>query len=194
MADEAVNITELAAALGRTESAIRKWLKRGDWPFGLAPPWPLDAIREWAEGLAPDPSAESRAERRTGRPPDPEVAAQIRAERQAKLRLLKERGLKMALERRKAEGELVNAQERLEQELRALHALKAGLLELSRSLSARICEVTGYRDRHPVEVLIDRRVRELLDAFAQGWCGAGERPTASSSAKGAVGENVEVKG
>jgi hypothetical protein len=57
----AASIRALAAALGRSEAACRKWTSRADWPFG-PPPWPVDRVREWtAIALSPDPAAALRA-------------------------------------------------------------------------------------------------------------------------------------
>jgi hypothetical protein len=165
-----------AAALDRSEHTIRRWRRRPDWPFSPKPPWPLSDLAAWAANLQPDHARQWRAEHG-----DDYAASLTReallphGERAIKLKLLAERTAKLHLERKVAERKLVDATERLQQELRALHGMKASLLELGRTLSARICELTGWADRRHVEDMIETEIRRILQAFADGWVGPGPR-------------------
>ena len=182
--ESAGTITELAAITGRTEQTVRNWLKRGDWPLSVDPPWDVADVRAWMATLAPNPSEgmQQGQKGQTGRRPSPELASDAAKERKAKLRLMTERTRKLELDRKIREGALIDAAERLRQELRLVHGLKAGLLEMTHTLGAELCELSGYQDRHAFEAVIDRRIRQLLNTFADGW--TGERPIFTESEQG----------
>ena len=166
---------ELADGVGVSTRTVRNWLKREDWPFARRSPWDVQAVAAWRK--------ENVRQGGPGRPAQDEVivpkpfTVDGMTEREMKLVVQRERALKMRQEREIQAGTLVNAQERLEQELRALYALRAGILELGRSLASAICEVTGSTDRLAVQKVIDWRTRQLLLAFSKGWDGRGEMPT-----------------
>jgi hypothetical protein len=67
------SIRGLARLLNRAHTTVGAWLRRDDWPFRPAPPWPLgivSAIEEWAEDhLQEDRNADQ------ARRPDVKVAA-----------------------------------------------------------------------------------------------------------------------
>jgi len=183
--------TELAALVQRSPSTIRRWLKRDDWPFGPRPPWDADAVAAWAaEHLAPDPGAATKARRaaeQAAQESDPQAQPDVSGSqpaagltmREVELRLKVERTRKIEVERLIKEGSVHDVAECREQRLRKVHALKAGLLELGRSLAPDLVRLT---DRAAIEAAIERRCRLLLRAFASGWDGQGEIPEASPSA------------
>ena len=66
----AKTVAALARATRRSESSVRRWLKRGDWPLGRKPPWNIAAVKKWAAGLAASKptkrGARATSRRRTG--------------------------------------------------------------------------------------------------------------------------------
>ena len=57
----AKSIRSLAALVGRSESAVRKWVAHPEWRFSTTPPWDVARVKAWAEiVLHPDPAANFR--------------------------------------------------------------------------------------------------------------------------------------
>lgn len=52
------SVRGLADVLGKSPQALRKWMKKEDWPFKLKGPWvdeDIENIRQWARGNLKDP-------------------------------------------------------------------------------------------------------------------------------------------
>jgi hypothetical protein len=55
---------ELARLIGRSQTAVHKWLHyTQSWPFKREPPWPrsiVPKVKQWMKTLPPDPAASAR--------------------------------------------------------------------------------------------------------------------------------------
>ena len=151
----AETITALAKAVNRTRQTIGVWRKRPDWPFSPGPPWPIAKVKAWAKGLAPDPAASSHGKVYKGRA---EVEAELKQERCKKLRI----------ERLALEGALHDVTECEARRMRQIHAVKAALLALPRSIASTVAEAVPGVDTRQVESIIVARVTAILEAFAGG--------------------------
>lgn len=154
---------ELAEAMNRSEGVVSRWVRRDDWPFNRRPPWSAETvvqIRAWAETtLAPNPAAAAIDSLEVPRPTD-------RAdERSAKLRILRERGSLLELERRKAEGLLVDREEVERRGVRQVLAVR----EAMRLAGVRLSEALVYaKDRAEIERIVTDEMRLVCNAFADG--------------------------
>jgi hypothetical protein len=89
-----------------------------------------------------------------------------------KLAVLRERKLTLRQNRLASAQKLIDRDEVEEGRLRRIHALRSGLLMLSRSLAREIAGKTPAE----VQKITDEQVNALLEAYAEGWRGQGEIP------------------
>ena len=157
---EASSRRALAKAIGKSESAVRKWLANPEWPFGQSPPWNIAKVKAWAKrSLAPNP-AETDADVAPA-PSAAGVAKPLSAERQAKLRLTREKLKRARLDRALLEGRLVDRAEVEAQRLARIQAVKAALLALPR-LAGRLVGMTESE----ISTVLEGEVTKILHGFA----------------------------
>ena len=145
---KAKSIRALAAAVGRAESAVRKWLRHVDWPFGVKPPWSVSAVKRWAMTLPADKAAGGG---------NGDLA-------EAKLQLVRERTKLLRTRRLLEAGKLVNAEEVLQSNMRKIHSVKAAFLSLPRSVSAMLVGM----DAAAIEAELTERIVAICQEFANG--------------------------
>ena len=163
----APSIRGLAAALGRSEAAVRKWTGRADWPFG-PPPWPVDRVREWAlVALSPDPATALRdrltsAERAVREADATETP--ISARWKAELLQIVARTKLLIQEHDRRAGIVHDAAACQSRRLQQIHAIKEQFLTISRALAPRL--VGQIRDE--IERLLLAELQAVCNAFAAG--------------------------
>ncbi len=173
------SIRSLARQVHRAESTVRKWIARDDWPFALAPPWEVEKVRAWAEiQLKPDPAAAYRkkaaaAEAGTGE------FSRLGPYGKARVQYLIERSLSVRQRRLRDAGKLIDAEEARQHRLRQIHAVKAALLALPRS----VANALAGQDRSGIERILAERVRAILQEFAAGERIDDDKTTAADTAK-----------
>jgi len=153
----ATSIRGLARQVGRSESTVRKWIKRPDWPFGPRAPWVVDKVQGWmALYLGRDPAARYHAAQK-GLGPKP--LSELEAARTANQL---EAAAIRRLHREETEGLLHNVEECRRRRLRQIHAVKGALRGLPRSIGP---ELVGL-SRPKIERLLRERLRGILEGFA----------------------------
>lgn len=141
---------ELAAAVGRSQPAVLKWIRHPTWPFGATGPWDVAAVKKWAAGLQEDRAADAAAPSNGGAAPQDLGLAQKVA-----LAAKNENMLFTRAKREKLQGTLVS-RELLDGALRGLARMfVAGLDELERSLPYQL----AGRSAAEIEKIIAERIR-----------------------------------
>lgn len=158
----AKSIRRLARHLGRSDTAVRKWMKREDWPFPRTPPWDIKQVQAWAEiNLRPDPGKayqQKLASLRNGSGAYGEIGALTRA----KIQVTLERAMWIRQRRLVEAGKLIDAEEAQRYRLRQIQAAKSLLVTLPRS----VANALVGQDRNAIEQILNKRIEELLDEFA----------------------------
>jgi len=161
----AASIRALAAALGRSEAACRKWTSRADWPFG-APPWSIEKVREWAlVALSPDPAAAlhdrlANAERAVREADMTETP--ISARWKAELLQIIARTRLLTQEYQRRDGSLHDTATCQARRVRQILAVKEKFLSLPRILAPRLVGLT----RDEIERLLLAEIEAVCNAFA----------------------------
>ena len=155
----------LARYVGRSSSAVHKWLTREDWPFSLDPPWKVARVKAWMEfALSPDPAATSRRRAAAAaagggefRPMGP--AAKI------KFQLAVEKYLALRREREIREGKFHDAIVCGQRRVQQITAAKTAFLELPRIV---IHDLAGQSPEtlRLVEKVMTEHVYKILESFA----------------------------
>jgi hypothetical protein len=131
--EKRLSIRELAKRLGKSPSAVRKWVTSSRWPFG-AGPWAeadLSAITQWAAALQPNRAAGEVDAIELPSPSDSKL------ERKLKLKILAERGRILELDRKKKDAELVDRASVLQRETAQAMIVMNELLTI-RTLAAKM--------------------------------------------------------
>jgi hypothetical protein len=105
------------------------------------------------------------------------ASAESDEEKKESIGLKRERRLAVRQARLANAKKLVDREEVREEWMARLHALKSGLLTLSRVL---VREVVG-QPAPVVQKVVDDRVNDVLWAYAQGWDGEGDIPVGENS-------------
>lgn len=132
---DASSTRELAAALGKSHTAVNRWLKDDRWPFARKPPWApamVAQIRAWAaRTLAPNPGAADAhaAPARTGTD-----IASLSPERQAKLALSLAKVERATFENQARKGEWHRVDDCRQRRVRQITDLRVQLLDLADAL------------------------------------------------------------
>ncbi len=152
---------ELARKVGRSESTVRKWIRRGDWPFPTEGPWEVARVKEWmALQLKPDNAKPYREREKQGKAIRDQTSEMTRA----KTALVLERAAEAKMRRLELEGSLHDSADCRRRRLAQIHAVKGALLGLARSVSA---ELIG-KDKRAIEDIIEGRVTRIIEGFASG--------------------------
>lgn len=161
----APTVAALAREIGRDRGTVSRWTRREDWKFGR-PPFDaktVEKVAAWAKTLAPNP-AEPIDELEMPSPTD------RRDERAAKLKILRERGWKLQLERKELEGVLIEKGEveagRLARIAAVMKAMKQAGVRLSVGLA-------GVTEPPAIERIVEAEMRRICNAFASEEGGGG---------------------
>jgi hypothetical protein len=152
------SIRSLARLVGRSEATVRKWIKRGDWPFGKGP-FEAEPVRRWMEiHLQRDPAQRYHdAQKGIGAKPLNELE-------QARKANFEEAGQIRRLRRLELEGKLHDVAACEAQWRRAIVGIRNALTRsLPRALSI---ELVG-RARGEMERIIRDRMVAVCTEFRQ---------------------------
>ena len=159
---QAKSIRDLARKVGRSESAVRKWLRRGNWPFSLTPPWVVRDVKAWMRiHLSPDPAKAYRdraaaAEAGTGE------FHRLSTDQRASVAYKMERTLWVRQRREHEAGKFHDTEKCRQRRLRQIHAVKSALLALPRSVARRL---VGCKARE-IERVLTEAVTGICEEFA----------------------------
>lgn len=177
-------ISAVAAGLQVSTTAVGKWVRRPDWPFGPHGPWDLAKVAEWRSTTLDDarggraghvgpiepgdddePAGEGKAFPvivPTGDPHIDSIMATMRPTLQAKLRGEIERGKRTALENAITQRGLIDRHEVEKGWTARVIAVRSRLLALPKQLAADL----AMRTEVEVEELLDRELRAVCESFA----------------------------
>ena len=145
---------ELAKYLGVDEKAVRKWIKRDDWPFEENPPWKAKEVRIWRKTyLSEDPGAELK-KIKGDRGPSPLTVARVEG--------TIERTLLTRQRRLVEKGKLISAEEAQAIRLRQIQAVKSAFLSLPRSIANSLVGKTVEQ----IEEVLMTRIKSIMQTFA----------------------------
>ena len=155
------SLRQAARAIGCTEGAMRKWRKRHDWPFGQTQPWDVVAIEQWRQNTLTKPPNSGRA---TAKPPPatsgiPDGGGDLH---RASVAYKLERTLLIRQDRLEREGKMHSVADCKRLRMQRIGAVRAGLLDLARSLPPRLA---GRKTAKMAEI-IEEAVYAILNEFA----------------------------
>jgi hypothetical protein len=151
-----LTLRKLAQRLKKSHTAVGRWARDADWPFG---PGPWDAalvpkIEQWrARTLAPAPDAPSA--------PQPGPAA-LNAERTVNILLKSERAKLLKLKREVEEGKYVLRADVEQGRLERIGAVRAALARLPR-----LAERLVGMDAEQMAIVLAGEVEQILHAFSR---------------------------
>lgn len=157
-----LSIRGLAREVGRSETAVRKWIKRQDWPFGRGP-FDVAQVRSWmAIHLDRDP-AQKYHDAQRGISPRP-----ISEIERARTMNFEEAGRIRRLKREELEGKLHNVEECAARRRALVMAVRSTLTRtLPRALAT---ELVG-RSRGDMESVLRSRLTAVCNRFSEGYVG-----------------------
>ena len=155
----ATSARHLARLMGVSESLVRKWRKRPDWPFGQKPPWNPTKVEAWRQRTLTQTPGEHLRQPRDS-PPVP-VAATGDLHR-ASVAYKLERTLLLRQERLEREGKMHDVAECQQRRLAQISAVRSALLDLPRSLPIRL----AGRPVDEMGPIIEEVVYAILNEFA----------------------------
>ncbi len=130
----AKSIRSLASLVDRSPSAVRKWLRKSNWPFKLTPPWNVTRVKAWMDiHLSPDPAEAYRRKARDAEAGVGEFRNQTPLEK-AKLQVAIERALYIRQKRLAEAGKLHDVEECERRRLQQIMEVRNRLLDLPRSI------------------------------------------------------------
>jgi hypothetical protein len=123
---------ELAAAVGKSQQAIGKWIHDDRWPFARTGPWDVAKVKAWAaRTLSPNPAAPAvEAIAGVEQPPQPPGAPGLSVERQVKVKIGLERGKLLELQRQILNGEYLLRDEVERVEMAWMTAIRTRFIEM----------------------------------------------------------------
>jgi len=158
----AKSIRSLARHVRRAESTVRKWIKRDDWPFALAPPWQVSKVRAWAEiHLHPDPAAAYRRKAKAAEAGTGEFRG-MGALTKARLQVTIERALLIRQRRQIEAGKMHDTAECERRRVQQIMEVRNRLLELPRSLAAGLAGLSAEQ----IEARLQESIEAILEEFA----------------------------
>ncbi|HSZ58586.1 MAG TPA: hypothetical protein VK797_23160 [Tepidisphaeraceae bacterium] len=138
------SLRQLAAALGKSHTALEKLAKRDDWPF--KPPYPVAEVKAWCELNAVGPAGETK----------------LTPERDVKLKLLGAKLAKMELEYQIETQAMVSRDEVERENVKKVMAVRNELMNTPR-LMAMLAPCTNDVER---EAAIRQFHKGICDRFA----------------------------
>lgn len=152
------SLRKLADLVGRSDTAVRAWVKRDDWPFSRIAPWPddqLDAIRDWAAKLQ-----ENRAV------PVP-IGDPITRKLKARLMLARIQKLEAECKQLAARtGEYTLRSDYTADVVRRIHEVKGELLNPARLVASLNPFLTDLAHTAAVDEAIRRWGRDICETFS----------------------------
>lgn len=149
---------KLATAVGVSESTIREYLAREDWPFRRRPPWPAEdaaRVRTWARTtLSPNPANLDALPGHDGGL----EALRRNPLNAAKLRLTLTRTEMLSLQKAILAAEVVPRRDVEDALVRRVHAVRSALQALPRELAG---QLVG-QDENQIEIILDNAIRGVL--------------------------------
>ncbi len=117
-------------------------------------------IQAWAANtLAPNPANGAIDELEIPR------ASDHANERAAKLKILRERGAKLEIERKQMQGALLDRDAVEHDQVARIHAVKNVMRDAGQCLSVKLA---GLNDASQIKQLVDEEMRAICNAFADG--------------------------
>lgn len=161
--NEATSIRALAPAVGRSPSAVRKWIGREDWPFALEPPWEVRKVKAWMEiHLKADPAVAYRKKAKAIAEGRGEFG-KLGPEGKAKLQYQYERTLLVRQRRLIEAGKLHDVEKCQQRRVRQIHEVRSALMAMGRSLAN---SLVG-EDAETIEATINERCEQICEEFAR---------------------------
>ncbi len=163
-----LTISALARAVKRDAGTVSRWTRRGDWTFG-PPKWPasiVPKVLKWMTRL--DNTGSQWIPPSPGSPLDSlelPKSSDRTDERQAKLKILTERGRLLELERMKIEGNILD-KEGVMRELIARESAVAHELHTCMNLAARLVGLDEIAMRAELEKWAQRICQRFVDGEA----------------------------
>ncbi|MBI5863719.1 MAG: hypothetical protein HZB38_04275 [Planctomycetes bacterium] len=149
---------KLATAIGVSESTVREYLARADWPFARRPPWAaadVARIRSSAQAtLSPNPATLHETHGHDGGM----EALRRNPLSAAKLRLTLTRAEMLNLQRAILAAEMVPRREVEDALVRRVHAARSAFQALPRQLAGRLVG----RNENEIEHALDDAIRAVL--------------------------------
>ncbi|HUX03160.1 MAG TPA: hypothetical protein VMY35_19535, partial [Phycisphaerae bacterium] len=159
---QAKSIRSLAKLVGRSESAVRKWLDRSDWPFSRTGPWDVQRVRAWMDiQLKPDPAAAYRRRAKAAEAGTGEFRTVGLLEK-ARIQATIERALYLQMKRKAEAGELHATADCERHRLRQIMEVRNRLMELPRSMAAGLVGLSAEE----IEAALEQAMRAIVDEFA----------------------------
>ncbi|MFN0137996.1 MAG: hypothetical protein ACKVS9_17980 [Phycisphaerae bacterium] len=166
MAEMANSVRKLATALGKSHTAVGRWLEHPLWDQGSSPPWDVERARAWAARTLQGNPADTYRDMDPGDdadpPPDPIDALRRNPLSAAKLRLTMVRANKLELERGILAGEYLLKRDVEDALVRRVHAVRSALQALPRQLAGTLVGL----DEVEIENLIEHATRGVLADLA----------------------------
>ncbi|HUX03167.1 MAG TPA: hypothetical protein VMY35_19570, partial [Phycisphaerae bacterium] len=171
---QAKSIRSLAKLVGRSESAVRKWVARSDWPVSRTGPWAasdIRRIRAWMDVmLKPDPAAAYRKRAKAADAGTGEFRSMGALER-ARIQATLERALYIRQKRMSEAGELHSVADCQRHRLQQIMEVRNRLMEIPRSMASGLAGLPAER----IGAELDRTMRAIVDDFAAGAAPSGGR-------------------
>lgn len=147
----------LAKAMNRSRHAIQQWMDDPRWPFPKTGLLEIAAVRRWVTSTLEN--------RQHSDPSDPFATAEwadLSPERRAKIKLIVTRESYVRLQSELLAGQYMRKSDVELQRVERIHAVKAALMALPRSLPG---ELVGL-DPEAMEPVILRAVKSIADQFS----------------------------
>ena len=160
----ATSIRSLAKHMGRSESAVRKWLNRDDWKFGRDPkttPFDVAKVKAWAEiCLKPDPVA--ALSKRSKAIEDGTFSPELSQSRKVKEAKETEQTRLLRIQAAKELGQLHRTDECVKRHSAMIHKAKTSFLGMADLL----CTSLVNKDSDTIRMMIRERVEAILRGLA----------------------------
>ena len=159
---EATSLRSLARLVGRSLSAVRKWVARSDWMFGRTGPWNVEKVHAWMDiHLQRDAAAAYRKRVKDAEAGTGEFHKMGPLEK-ARIQATLERALWLRQKRQAEAGELHSTAECERHRLQQILEVRNRLMEVPRSMAAGLAGLAP----EVIEADLDRAMRAIVDEFA----------------------------
>lgn len=161
MAEKVNSVRKLAAALGKSHTAVGRWLTHPLWDQGQTGPFDVERARQWAATHLQRNPADAN-EVPDDAPPDPMESLRRNPLSAAKLRLTLTRAAKLELERGILAGEYLPRRDVEDALVKRVHAVRGALQALPRQLAGTLVGL----DEVQIEQALDDGIRGVLADLA----------------------------